>query len=157
MRERNGGTEQYDGGGIAHHHAARDRTGRVSNKVDVVYAADVGKPNNLGWARRAGDALTVGHGAFDLATALTEDASRSPALAIGFECPLFLLVSDDPVRMLKSREGEGRRPWSAGAAPSATTSGVVAMAWVLRRFAEVLERLGSPLESSLDREAPWPP
>jgi hypothetical protein len=113
----------------------------MKSPVDIIYAADVGRPSNLGWARCADGKLSVGDGARSLAEAMASDASNRLSLAIGFECPLFLPVADEPTNMLKARTNEGRRSWSAGAAPSATTSGIVAMAWVLRRFAEMLGRV----------------
>lgn len=107
----------------------------------VTYAADVGKPKNLGWARRSTDTKTVGEGLNSLAEAMASDASHGLSIAIGFESPLFLPLAQQPEELLTSRgpKKEGRRPWSAGAGPAATVSGIVAMTWIFRRFRELVK------------------
>jgi hypothetical protein len=53
------------------------------------------------------------------------------AVALGFECPLFVPVPEEPMRLGGARGGEGARSWSAGAGAGALTTGLVQVAWVL--------------------------
>lgn len=103
----------------------------------AVFAADVGKPKNLGWAKGMGVKRSTGVGPESFALCLANAAKESLPIALGFESPLFLPVAKASDSLLKSRLGEGRRAWSAGAAPAATVSGIVAMSWILRRFGEL--------------------
>jgi len=53
-------------------------------------------------------------------------------VALGFECPLFVPVPDDPAGLARSRAGEKSRAWIASAGASALGCGLVESAWVLR-------------------------
>jgi len=55
-------------------------------------------------------------------------------VALGFECPLWLPVADDPRELTAAREGEHNRPWSAGAGTGSLATGLTEVAWVLRRI-----------------------
>ena len=97
-----------------------------------------GRPKNLGWARRHKNERRVGAGSTTLAEEMASDAKNGLSISIGFESPLFLPLSQESDDLLKSRINEGNRAWSAGAAPAATVSGIVAMTWIFRKFAELL-------------------
>lgn len=60
--------------------------------------------------------------------------SRGAAIAVGFECPLFVPLGPDESRLTAARVGEGSRSWSAGAGCGALATGVVQVAWVLREI-----------------------
>jgi hypothetical protein len=109
----------------------------------AVYCADVGsiKQGNFGWARDwvpAGGIERHRGGAeiLDLIDAVGDDLAAGAPVALGFECPLFVPVPDDPFRLGAARPGEGTRPWSAGAGTSALTTGLVQVAWVLVELRE---------------------
>ena len=120
-------------GGLA---ARRDtvRTMRLA-----IYAVDVGSIRNkrLGWARAYGPM-----GRVDPAEAETEierlvdqvsaDLDAGWPVALGFECPLDVPVSQDPQLLGVARIGEGNRSWSAGAGTGALATGLVQAAWTLR-------------------------
>src|SRR5262245_10673423 len=69
---------------------------KMTLPVQIVYAADVGKPKNLGWARRTLGKCKpkVGAGPLALADEMASDAKSGRPIAIGFECPLFLPIAD---------------------------------------------------------------
>jgi hypothetical protein len=104
----------------------------------AVYCADVGsmKQGNFGWAREELPAGEIerhrgGTEIVELVDALTKDLDAGVPVALGFECPLFVPVPEDPFRLGAARPGEGTRPWSAGAGTGALTTGLVQAAWVL--------------------------
>jgi hypothetical protein len=103
-----------------------------------IYCADVGsiKQGNFGWAREAVPAGEIeqhrgGTEIVDLVDALADDLAAGVPVALGFECPLFVPVPQDPFRLGAARPGEGTRPWSAGAGTGALTTGLVQAAWLL--------------------------
>jgi len=67
----------------------------------------------------------------ELVEAVAGDLGDGVPVALGFECPLFVPVPEDPFRLGSARPGEGSRPWSAGAGTGALTTGLVQAAWVL--------------------------
>jgi hypothetical protein len=112
--------------------------------VIAVYCADVGSigRSNFGWARRQSDSperisAEGGEEAItDFADHLAEDLAAGMRVALGFECPLFVPVPDDPAALARSRVGEGSRAWIASAGASALGCGLVESAWVLRHLRE---------------------
>jgi hypothetical protein len=108
-----------------------------------VYCADVGsiRQGNFGWAREEVPAGEIerhrgGVEIAELVEALADDLSAGMPVALGFECPLFVPVPDDPFRLGAARPGEGTRPWSAGAGTGALATGLVQAAWVLAELRE---------------------
>jgi hypothetical protein len=104
----------------------------------AVYCADVGsiKQGNFGWAREDVSAGNIephrgGTEIEELVDALAQDLRAGVPVALGFECPLFVPVPAQPLRLGAARQGEGSRPWSAGAGTGALTTGLVQAAWVL--------------------------
>jgi hypothetical protein len=87
----------------------------------VIYCADVGSiPNGrFGWARSAADETKIerhcGTEIVEVLDGLAEDLTAGQAVALGFECPLFVPVPEQPLRLGMARPGETNRPWSAGA------------------------------------------
>jgi hypothetical protein len=104
----------------------------------AVYCADVGsiKQGNFGWAREAVPAGEIerhcgGTEILELVDALAEDLAARVPVALGFKCPLFVPIPENPLGLGAARPGEGTRPWSAGAGTGALTTGLVQAAWVL--------------------------
>src|SRR4051794_11293405 len=94
----------------------------------AVYCADVGsiKQGNFGSVREGVPAGEIerhrgGTEIVELVDALAQDLDAGVPVALGFECPLFVPVSEDPFRLGAARAGEGTRPWSAGAGTGALT------------------------------------
>jgi hypothetical protein len=60
------------------------------------------------------------------------DALRNDeTVFLGFECPLFIPVRTDTADLLRQREGEKGRPWSAGAGAGVLAAGLAQVHWVL--------------------------
>jgi alkylated DNA nucleotide flippase Atl1 len=107
----------------------------------VIYAADIGsiKSGNFGWARLDSEQGTTraqqrtGSEIDELVDAVEHDLNvGARGVALGFECPLFVPVPRDPVRLGAARPGEGNRPWSGGPGTAALATGLVQAAWILR-------------------------
>jgi hypothetical protein len=119
----------------------------------VVYCADIGSvPNGrFGWARNEPNETTIerhrgGTEIIDLVDAVAEDLAADQPVALGFECPLFVPVPEQALRLGTARPGEKNRSWSAGAGAGAMATGIVEVAWILgqlrRRLPETTTFLG---------------
>lgn len=102
-----------------------------------IYCADVGsiKAKNFGWAcsRPTGE-LESGTDIAEFAEKISSNILLNGSkVAVGFECPLFVPMRDDELRVNSSRAGEGNRSWSAGAGTGALATGLVEVLWVMRR------------------------
>jgi hypothetical protein len=109
----------------------------------VVYCADIGSiPNRrFGWARVDPDEAAIerhrgGTEIVELVAAVADDLAAGRRVALGFECPLYVPVPDNPLELGKARVGEGNRSWSAGAGSGALATGLVEVAWILRALRE---------------------
>jgi hypothetical protein len=104
----------------------------------VVYCADIGSvpKGRFGWARRDGRQTAAGRHCegteiAELVDAASADLSEGRPVALGFECPLYVPVPTQELRLGKARLGEGNRSWSAGAGAGALATGLVEVAWIL--------------------------
>ncbi len=108
----------------------------------VVYAADIGSiaEKKFGWARvdtAAGAVQSERSGGTeisDLVDAAARDLRAGRAVALGFECPLFVPVPDAPLRLGKRRDGERDRSWSAAPGAGVMATGLVQTAWILEQL-----------------------
>ncbi len=75
-----------------------------------------------------------------LARLVAQDLNEDHPVALGFECPLFVPLADEPQNLTRARHGEGSRSWSAGAGTGALATGLVQTAWILRRVKEELKK-----------------
>ena len=114
----------------------------------VIYCADIGsvQKNNFAWARlpyAKVEGFSPGgsrQSIQDLATAVAADLQRGSKVALGFECPLFVPLPDHPEKLTAARQGEGDRPWSAGAGASCLATGLTETVWILERIRARLTR-----------------
>ena len=110
-----------------------------------IYCADVGsiKNNNFGWANIAlgTGKVDTGTDIADFANNIAESLNADIPVSLGFECPLFVPVRDDPMKVNGARTGEGNRPWSSGAGVGAMGTGLVEALWVMRRVNELTASL----------------
>jgi len=104
----------------------------------AIYCADIGSvpEGRFGWARGDTDEAGIerhraGTEIIELVDAVAEDLAGARAVALGFECPLFVGVPTQPMRLGTARPGEGNRAWSAGAGAAALATGLVEVAWIL--------------------------
>lgn len=110
-----------------------------ANKRVAIMCADIGsvRSGNFGWyginadgEAFMGDSSSIEQ--FAIAVAMT--LSGGDSVALGFECPLFVPLRDDPMLLTKARNGEGNRSWSAGAGCGVLATGLVEVAWILSRI-----------------------
>lgn len=101
----------------------------------VVFCADIGSvaKGNFGWARLQDGAISRGSDIAAFADAVAEDLNAGRRVALGFECPLFVPVPEDPRGLTAARPGEGNRAWSAGAGAGSLATGLTETAWILDR------------------------
>ena len=105
----------------------------------VIYCADIGSvaKGNFGWARldyEETPICEVGQDIRDFADRIADDLNTSHPVALGFECPLFIPVSDDPKLLTSARVGEGNRAWSAGAGAGSLATGLSETVWILTQI-----------------------
>lgn len=122
------------------------RPGGCRVRNPVVFCADVGsvKTGRFGWARgqQGGYGSLRGESMDDLVAAVARDLNAGSLVALRFECPLFVPLRDRPRDLTNGRQGEGNRPWSAGAGAASLAIGLPQVAWVLREIrAQVAEEL----------------
>jgi uracil-DNA glycosylase len=110
----------------------------VSPMDPVIYCADIGSvpKGRFGWSRgEAAEGKIERHRGgteiIDLVEAVGDDLTRGRPVALGFECPLFVPVPEQALRLGAARPGEGNRSWSAGAGAGAMATGVAEIAWIL--------------------------
>ena len=113
----------------------------------IIHCADIGsvRRGNFGWARLEVDAsvsaCNTGCEIQAFADAVAADINAGHSVALGFECPLFVPVPDDPDSLTSARPGEGNRPWSAGAGAGSLATGLTETVWILDR---VRRQLSAP-------------
>ena len=113
----------------------------------AICCADIGAVHsgNFGWARVAPGTPDLKCGDIDN---LVEEACRILAggmkLALGFECPLWIPLRDDPILFTRARVGEGSAAWSSSIGATVLTIGLAETVWVL---SEVRVRLLSSSHS----------
>ena len=107
-----------------------------------VFCADVGSisAKKFGWAAKLwGQAeIITGTEIESFTVLISESILRNEKVALGFECPLFVPMRQDPKRVNSARLGEGNRSWSAGAGTGALATGLVEALWVMNRLNELL-------------------
>ncbi|WP_147431195.1 hypothetical protein [Thiocapsa rosea] len=104
--------------------------GRMT-KLLLTACADIGSvtAGNFGWWSSDGQS---GLEPSTLAASVAAALNSNRPVALGFECPLFVPLTEGELELTRARPGEGSRPWSAGAGCGALTTGLVQVAWVLR-------------------------
>jgi len=102
-----------------------------------IFCADIGsvKADRFGWFGASPDGNSVpGSSIEELASAVAEKITTGAKVALGFECPLYVPLRDEPMLLAKARTGEGNRSWSAGAGCGALAIGLVEVTWLLAKI-----------------------
>jgi hypothetical protein len=102
-----------------------------------IFCADIGsvKGGRFGWFGIGLDGYAApGNSIEELASAVAEKIRSGGKVALGFECPLFVPLRDEPMKLTNARSGEGNRSWSAGAGCGALTTGLVEVTWLLEKI-----------------------
>ena len=118
-------------------------------QCEYVYCADIGsmqtaqkQENHFGWAGvsicpngqqsswREGDDMQ------ELANVVAEGLNQGAKVALGFECPLWVPVRDDPKTLTLQRYGEGNPSWASQTAATVLTTGLAQVSWILQKIRE---------------------
>ncbi len=104
-----------------------------------ILCADIGSVagGKFGWAalRLPEDTVCTGRDMAEFVSRVVEGLHRGRA-ALGFECPLFVPLADEPRDLTRARQGEGSYAWSGGAGCGALATGLVQVTWILARARE---------------------
>ncbi len=105
-----------------------------------VWAADIGSISNnkFGWCRSASKSdYKLGRDIRDFAKRISDDITNNRKVALGFECPLFVPVTKNPIGLTSKRDGEGDRPWSASAGTCVLAAGLSECVWVFEQIRDI--------------------
>lgn len=123
----------------------------------AVYVADAGSVarSNFGWVRAdsaAPDATPAeGDSIERMVDGMLHDLRTGLGIALGFECPLFVPVPAEATALGKARSGEctketGNKPFTGSAGACAAMTGLVELAWALRRVHDELPSCAGTLD-----------
>lgn len=115
-----------------------------------VFCADIGsvQAGRFGWYGEDREERSSFGGCIEaFVRVVSERLNADEKVALGFECPLYVPLREDPLRLTKARAGEGSRSWSAGAGCGAMATGIVEVAWILQ---SIRNNLNQPAEVFLD-------
>jgi hypothetical protein len=104
----------------------------------AIYCADIGsvKRGNFAWARIINKSERTSDNIRELVSVIARDLSAGLKVALGFECPLFVPIAEDPINLTSARIGEGSRAWSAGAGCGSLATGLTETTWILEKLIE---------------------
>ena len=128
-----------------------DMIGQIQTDQMAICCADIGsvQKGKFGWA-----SIPAVHNADyasprSLARFVAEMLEANLRVALGFECPLWVPIADEPLDLTRARRGEGSRAWSAHAGAASLATGVAEVCWLL----DQIRRDAPPVEALLDWEA----
>jgi hypothetical protein len=117
----------------------------------IIYAADIGsiKNGNFAWARLLNDIgqISTDSSIQTLVDAINLDIAQNNKVCLGFECPLFINLPSNPLKLTSARTGEGSRAWSAGAGSGSLTTGLAEVLWV---FSELKQKSKKPIIATFE-------
>ena len=104
----------------------------------MICCADIGSVANekFGWAVHSGEPDGKGSSGTDIrefAQFIAHRLAVGEKVSLGFECPLWIPIANEPSRLTRARSGEGDRAWSAAAGSASLTTGLAQVAWILDR------------------------
>ena len=103
----------------------------------AIYCADIGsiKTNNFGWARGVqGEDTSSSADISELPRSVAADLNADRGVALGFECPLYVPIADDPRELTSQRRVDQGRPWSASAGATVLATGLTETVWILHQI-----------------------
>lgn len=118
---------------------------RFGEEPPSIFCADIGSllQGNFGWAKgESGKIVARGSEITDLTDQVAGDLQKGRAVTLGFECPLYLPLRSDVEKIRKARDGEGDRPWSAGAGRGVLIPGLYQSVWLLQAIQKKLDGQG---------------
>ena len=117
----------------------------------TICCADIGSVarGKFGWAGHSGEPdpeESSGTDIGEFAQYIADRLAVEGKVSLGFECPLWIPIANEPSRLTQARPGEGNRPWSAAAGSASLTTGLAQAAWILDR----VRRQSEDTEAFLD-------
>ena len=127
-----------------------------------IYCADIGSirkgKRNFGWACTSAAQESIEHAHGDaneirsVVAMLQADLAERRAVALGFECPLFVPVHQDANALGSARQGEvisgENRAWTANAAACVLATGLAQVSWILAELRDTSPGLTAYLDWS---------
>lgn len=110
----------------------------------AIICADVGSIKNkkFGWAAMLPNGSELlGTEITSFTETIAKQIQHGNKVALGFECPLFVPIRENPIDVNGARNGEGNRPWSAGAGAGALATGLVEVMWVMNDVSRHLGKI----------------
>ncbi|CDF58286.1 hypothetical protein [Thermobrachium celere] len=105
-----------------------------------VWCADIGsiKANKFGWCKKdlLEQNVILGKDIKQFALGIADDLTKGYKVALGFECPLFIPISENPLNLTSARNGEKNRAWSASAGSQVLSIGLAEMVWIFKNIKE---------------------
>lgn len=125
----------------------------------TVCCADIGSvvKGRFGWASLATDAdeeTSSGDDIQALAELVADRLAEGKRVALGFECPLWVPVADQPRELTRARGGEGNRAYSASAGAASLVTGLTEVAWILERIRQAVQGVEAFLDWGAFERAP---
>lgn len=122
----------------------------------AICCADIGsiRNDNFGWAVVHGDRQRGGKAIGGLVEEVVGSLAAGVKVALGFECPLWVPVPDDPLGLTAGRKVDADRAWSSWVGASVLAAGLTETVWILRQIRRGLADKGASLPSAyLDWDA----
>lgn len=109
----------------------------------AICCADIGsvKKGNFGWyGERPRERPREGTDIGEFAEFIAASIRKGLKVSVGFECPLFVPIRQDPMMLTSARNGDGSKSWSANAGCGVLATGLVETVWVLEEVLRGLDR-----------------
>lgn len=105
----------------------------------TICCADIGsvRKGRFGWASLSiePDAQeSCGRSIEAFSDLVAERLTAGKKVALGFECPLWVPIADEPAELTQARNGEGNRAFTASAGATSLATGLTEVAWILHRI-----------------------
>lgn len=105
----------------------------------TICCADIGsvKSGQFGWASLSTEPNAEELSGCDIQAFSDFVAERLVAgkkVALGFECPLWVPIAEDPSQLTRARDGEGNRAFSAAAGATSLATGLTEVTWILQQI-----------------------
>ena len=105
----------------------------------TICCADIGsvEKGRFGWASLSTEPDAAELSGRDIQTFsdfVSERLTAGNKVALGFECPLWVPIADEPSELTRARVGEGNRSYSAGAGAASLVTGLTEVAWILQQI-----------------------
>ena len=109
-----------------------------ANEITIC-CADIGsiRKGRFGWASLTTEPdarESAGRDIRAFSDFVSERLGAGKRVALGFECPLWVPIADEPSELTQARDGEGNRAFSASAGATSLATGLTEVTWILHRI-----------------------